>query len=308
MRHCSRLCASLSRLLKADPRHGQIATLGTLLVYGLIFLDFDLTLAQVAITIVTALGVQWACDGWTARDHASGLKSALISSLSLCLMLRTDALALAALAAALAVGSKFLIRVRGKHVFNPTNLALVALMLTTDAAWVSPGQWGTHAALAFFFACAGLLVVYRAARSDVTLAFMTTYACLIVSRSLWLGEPLSIPMHRLENGAFLLFSFFMISDPKTTPDSRLARVLFAALVAFGAAYIQLRLFRTNGFLWALAAASPLVPLLDRLLPATRYLWPDRPINRCRPGPVLWTRLFRRVYGARPTLQTSGGMS
>jgi hypothetical protein len=45
------------------------------------------------------------------------------------------------------------------------------------------------------------------------------------------------------------------------------------LVALGAAYVQFRLFRTNGMLWALAAASPLVPLLDRVLPATRYRWP-----------------------------------
>ena len=79
---------------------------------------------------------------------------------------------LAAVASAVAVGSKFVIRVRGKHVFNPTNGALVALLLTTDLAWVSPGQWGTAAAFAFTMACAGMLVVNRAARSDVTLAFI----------------------------------------------------------------------------------------------------------------------------------------
>jgi Na+-translocating ferredoxin:NAD+ oxidoreductase RnfD subunit len=260
----------------ADPRHGQIATLATLLVYGLTVLDFDITLAQVVVTIVSALTVQAIADWWTSRDRVSGAKSALISALSLCLLLRTDALVLAAVAAAVAVGSKFMIRVRGKHVFNPTNIAIVALMLTTDRVWVSPGQWGAQAMLAFLFACAGLLVVNRASRSDVTLAFMASYATLLVGRSLWLGEPLSIPLHRLESGAFLLFSFFMISDPKTTPDSRAGRVLFAAVVAAGAAYVQLRLFRTNGFLWALAAASPFVPVLDRVLPSIPFCWPRRP--------------------------------
>lgn len=268
------LMTNVWRLLAADPRHGQIATLASLLAYGLAFLNFDLSLAQVAVTIVSALLAQEACDRWTARDKTSGAKSALISSLSLCLLLRTDALVFAALASVVAVGSKFLIRLQGKHVFNPTNLALVVLLLTTERAWVSPGQWGTHAALAFFLASAGLLVVNRAARGDVTLAFMSGYAALIVARSLWLGEPLSIPLHRLESGAFLLFSFFMISDPKTTPDSRAGRVIFAWLVAFGAAYVHFRLFRTNGFLWALAAASPIVPLLDRVRPASRYQWPN----------------------------------
>jgi Na+-translocating ferredoxin:NAD+ oxidoreductase RnfD subunit len=89
---------------------------------------------------------------------------------------------------------------------------------------------------------------------------------------MWLGDPLHIPLHQLESGALLLFAFFMISDPKTTPDSRAGRVVFAFLVAFGAAYVQFRLFRTNGLLWSLALFSLAVPLLDRLLPGERYSW------------------------------------
>jgi hypothetical protein len=267
----------LPRLLTcftADPRHGQIATLASLLVYGFGWLQFDLGLPQVAVTLVAALGVQRLGDAWTGAPWRSGAKSALISGLSLCLLLRTDALWIAALAAAVAVGSKFVIRVRGKHIFNPTNGALVALLLTTELAWVSPGQWGTAAAFAFTMACAGMLVVNRAARSDVTLAFIAAWAAILVGRSLSLGEPMTIPLHRLESGAFLLFSFFMISDPKTTPDSRIGRIAFAVLVAIGAWYVQFRLFRTNGFLWALAAVSPLVPAIDWFVPAARYQWPQ----------------------------------
>ncbi len=142
--------------------------------------------------------------------------------------------------------------------------------------WVSPGQWGAGASFAFAIASAGLAVTYRSARSDVTLAFIGVYAGLVAARSLYLGEPLAIPLHRLESGAFLLFSFFMISDPRTTPDSRAGRVLFALLVAVGAAYVHFRLFRPNGFLWALVLASPLVPVINRLLPAARYQWPRSP--------------------------------
>ena len=261
-------------LMTADPRHGQIVTLASLLTYGLGWLQFDIGLPQVVITVTAALAVQRLGDWRTGAPWRSGAKSALISALSLCLLLRTDALWIAAVGSAIAVGSKFLIRVGGKHVFNPTNGALVALLLTTDLAWISPGQWGTAAAFAFAMACAGMLVVNRAARSDVTLAFIASYAALLVGRSLSLGEPLTIPLHRLESGAFLLFSFFMISDPKTTPDSRLGRIAFAMLVAAGAWYVHFRLFRPNGFVWALAAASPLVPVIDWLVPAARYQWPQ----------------------------------
>src|SRR6185503_5670799 len=107
----------------SDARHGQIATLAALLVYGLTVLDFDITIAQVVVTLAAALTTQAIADTWTSRDRVSGAKSALISSLSLCLLLRTDAVVMAAIAAVMAVGSKFLVRVRGKHVFNPTNIA-----------------------------------------------------------------------------------------------------------------------------------------------------------------------------------------
>src|SRR4029077_18869185 len=124
----------------------------------------------------------------------------------------------------------------------------------------------------FLLACLGGVVVNRAARSDVTVAFLAAYAGLLLARSAWLGEPMAIPVHRLENGALLIFAFFMISDPRTTPDRRAGRVLFAALVALGAAFVQFRLFRTNGLLWSLALFAPLVPLIDRVLPAPPHRW------------------------------------
>jgi len=180
------------------------------------------------------------------------------------------------LAAVVAVASKFTLRVRGKHVFNPTNFALVAMMLVTGSVWVSPGQWGSGLVFAFLLASAGGLVVNRAARADVTLAFLASWASLLVARSLWLGEPLAIPLHRLENGALVLFAFFMISDPRTTPDSRAGRLLFAALVALAAYAVQFTLFRTNGLLWSLAVCSLIVPLIDWLLPGRRYQWRSSP--------------------------------
>ena len=258
----------------ADPRLYQIGTLASLLVYGIVWLDFDITIARALTLLATVLVTQAVCDRLSAQP-ATNVRSALISGLSLCLLLRTNRIELAILAAIVTIAAKFAIRIRGKHLFNPTNGGIVAMLLLSDRVWVSPGQWGSLAFFAFLLASLGAVVVNRAARSDVTYAFIACYCALIVGRSLYLGEPMTIPLHRLESGALLLFTFFMISDPKTTPDSRAGRVVFAALVAFGGWYIQFRLFRTNGLLWSLAACSLAVPLIDRVLPGARYAWSSR---------------------------------
>ncbi len=261
-----------------DPRIYQITALAGLLIYGMGWLDFEIGAAQAALTLGGVLLTQWACSRLGKAERFDP-RSALISGLSLCLLLRTNSLALAAAGAVITIAGKFTLRWRGKHLFNPTNFGLVAMMLATNGAvWVSPGQWGNVAFFGFLMVCAGGLVVMRAARSDVTLAFLGFYLALMFGRSLWLGEPMAIPLHRLQSGALLLFAFFMISDPKTTPDSRAGRIVFAALVAYGAWYVQFRLFRTNGLLWSLAGLSLAVPLIDWLLPGRRYSWKWRGIE------------------------------
>lgn len=256
--------------MQTDARWWQIGSLAVLLIWGITALAFDVTPARVAAIAGAALATQWL--GSKLAGLCFEWKSAMISALSISLLLRSNSLALLALAAIVAVASKFVLRWNGKHIFNPTNGAIVLMMLLTDGVWVSPGQWGSATFFGFLIACAGGLVVYRSARSDVTLAFLAFWAAIVVGRSLLLGDPMAVPLHRLQNGALLIFAFFMISDPKTTPDSRSGRILFAAIVAAGAWYVQFRLFRANALLWSLAAASPLVPLVDRLLPGIRFDW------------------------------------
>jgi Na+-transporting NADH:ubiquinone oxidoreductase subunit NqrB len=265
-----------------DPRLYQITVLSALVAYGVVALDFEIGVARAIAIVGTVLLAQRACTALARLDRFDP-RSAMISALSLCLLLRTNEMWLALAASIIAVATKFVIRVDGKHLFNPTNIAIVAVIACTPRAWVSPGQWGAGAMSAFFAACLGGLVVNRAARTDVTLAFAAAWTALLVGRSLWLGEPMTIPLHRLENGAAIIFTFFMISDPKTTPDSRAGRLLFAALVALGAYYVQFRLFRTNGLLWSLAGSSLLVPLIDRLLPGRRYEWAPASVTVAQGG-------------------------
>ncbi len=261
-----------------DPRYYQIAVLSGLLVYGLGWLHFDITPARAALLLGTALFTQYACTRLWGLPRFDA-KSALISGLSLCLLLRTNFAALAVLGAAITIASKFVVRWKGKHLFNPTNFGLVFLMLLGAPVWVSPGQWGNVAYFGFLMACLGGLVVNRAARSDVTYAFLISFAAFQFGRAAWAMQRWAVPLHRLESGALLLFAFFMISDPRTTPNSRAGRILFACLVTALAGFVQFGLYRTNGILWSLAILSMSVPLIDRFLPGPRYEW-----NRVRTEP------------------------
>ena len=294
MRQSDETAQPTQRINWQDPRLYQIASLSTLLLYGLIWLHFDVSVWQVVFTLGTGLLTQYA---GTRFFHLPAFdpKSPLISSLSLCLLLRTDDLAVAAVASFTAISSKFVIRWNDKHIFNPTNLALVGI-LAGGLGWISPGQWGQVAWFGFLIACLGSLVVTRAARADVTLAFLAFYIGLLVARALWLGDPLTIPLHQIESGALLIFAFFMISDPKTTPDSRAGRIVFALLVALAALYVQFGFFMPNGPLWGLIICSPLVPLLDHLIPGSRYQWSAPSIGSL---PMLALSLMPRRLSIQP---------
>ena len=134
-----------------DPRCYQIAVLSLLLAYGIFALDFGIHWYNAVAIILAAQLTQFVCMrlvGLTGFDPLS----AAITSLSLTLLLRTDVIGIAILAACIAISSKFLLRVRGKHIFNPANVALVTLMFCSDRAWVSSGQWGSAAVGAFALA------------------------------------------------------------------------------------------------------------------------------------------------------------
>jgi Na+-transporting NADH:ubiquinone oxidoreductase subunit NqrB len=264
-------CAAPHCRSLADPRHYQIAVLAALLLFGMCRLEFDIPWAHICATLAAALIAQRACT-WLSRQPRFDPRSALISGLSLCLLLRTDSYRVLIAAAMIAITSKFVLRYHGKHVFNPSNLA-VTLCVALDGAWLSPAQWGSATWIAFALACLGGLVVSRAERADITVSFLVCYVGLLFARAFWLGDPSAIPFRQMQSGTLLLFAFFMISDPRTTPADSRARVLLAALLAVTAFVLRFQFYSPNALIYALALLSPLTIVLDRVFPGSTYRWP-----------------------------------
>jgi enediyne biosynthesis protein E5 len=263
---------SLPRVFFTDARHYQIAALSTLLTYNFGWLDFGARPLNSACALVGALVTQAVCSRLTGLPNID-LRSPLITGLSLSLLLRADEAWIHLLAGIIGIASKFILRIDGKHIWNPAGFAIVVLLYaTTNHVWISPGSWGSEvwfvALLAFF----AILVLGAARRADIAIFFLGSHAALLLARAWWLGDPLAVPIHQLQSGSLLIFTFFMISDPRTSPDSRLGRFIFAFSVAASAHYMAFFMQMRPALYVALIMLSPLILLIDKIIPAERFVW------------------------------------
>ncbi len=256
---------------RADPRVFQIATLGVLLAINLAWFDLGARWDQTLVTLAATAAAQFALGRVLGVPFEA--RSAAITGLSLSLLLRANNPLIWLASGALAIGSKFILRVRGKHLFNPAAFAIVALLLAGGGqVWVSPGQWGAQVWLGLLVASAATLVLARSSRVDIALAFLGAYGLLLVGRAWWLGDPWQIPAHQLQTGSLLIFGCFMITDPRSTPDHRVGRMLFALLVAALAYWLQFTEQMRTSLYVALILASLATPLIDLALPAPKFHW------------------------------------
>jgi enediyne biosynthesis protein E5 len=257
----------------ASPRYFQIGALSCLLAVNMTSIEFGARPVPSIVAIGSALLAQWACTRLAGLPQLD-LRSPLITGLSLSLLLRADAIWLYAAAAVIAIASKFVLRINGKHIWNPAGFAIVVLLLASNGVWISPGQWGTEVWFAALTGCLAILVLSAARRADIAVFFFASHALLLLARAWWLGDPLAIPLHQSQSGSLLIFTFFMISDPRTAPDSALGRFLFAFAVALLAHYMAFFMQMRPALYFALIILSPITLMIDRLIPAERYTWAD----------------------------------
>lgn len=265
-----------------DARYYQIAFLALFLLLGVATRDWTLHPEIIGIAIATCLLTQ--ALAVTLRDRLvplpetappsvlQSLPSALITALGLSLLLRTDQPLTMVLAAIAAILSKFLVQWQGKHIFNPANVGIIAAISLMPHAWISPGQWGEESWYALLFLGAGGIVLRRVGRWDTTIAFLASYAGLEAMRNVWLGWTWDVWLHRLTSGSLLLFALFMVTDPRTIPNARSARILWAIAIAVLTFVLRNVFFLPTAVFWALFCLSPLTLLLDALWVAPRFVW------------------------------------
>lgn len=259
-----------------DPRNLQITVLATLALYGALVLDFVLTPLAPVVVIATALALEHLTFRFRKADdrRSPPYKSAMISALSTLLLFRsTDPLAYAAVIA-VAVLSKSIFRINGRHFINPTNGAVLACSLIFPG-WIASGQWGHDTVLIFALAGAGSLILTRAGRLDSAVAFLAGSVACQLLRHYVLGFRWTVIGYHFTNGALWLFALYMITDPRTTPEKKWARIFHGIAVAVLGTYLAQYHYVRDSFLWSLLILAPAIPLIDW---ATRRREPQAQTN------------------------------
>ena len=125
----------------------------------------------------------------------------------------------------------------------------------------------------------GTIVVTRVQKLDVSLAFLITFVALLFWRQVYvLGWPIDHFIHSISTGSLLLFTFFMISDPRTSPNHPVARILWAVIIAVVSFYLAAFKWKYNTPVWIIVAAAPLVPLLDIIFRAKTFAWTSQNVS------------------------------
>ncbi len=282
-----------------DPRLHVAAVIISVHVLGQVGLHFWVSVPQILAAILTCWVIEVAITFAKSRAFVWPA-SAMLTGSGVALILRvvgtppdqpwsTYALEVFAVVAGLSLLSKYVIRYRGAHVFNPSNIGLVVAFLVLGSTRVEPLDfwWAplTNPAMLAAYAVilgGGLLITRRLRLLPLAVTYWLVLAAglavlaasghSMVTR--WSFAPVTgFDYWRVivASPEVMIFLFFMITDPKTIPPGRIGRVVFGALVAVvGVLFMapQTDEFGTKvGLLAGLVAVSAVRPLLERFLPA-----------------------------------------
>ena len=98
---------------------------------------------------------------------------------------------------------------------------------------------------------------------------------------IYLGWPMDHFIQSVSTGSLLLFSFFMITDPKTIPNHTVVRIVWCTAIAAVAFYLTAFKFVNGAPIFVLVLAQPLVPILDKFFKAKKFEWD--PVKKLHAG-------------------------
>jgi Na+-translocating ferredoxin:NAD+ oxidoreductase RnfD subunit len=216
---------------------------------------------------------------WFDRGKVVNLLSAYISGISLTLLIKPQGGALwpFVIGGFLAISSKYVLRYRGNHLWNPTNFAIAALLLAApDRVSVLSHQFGNDLTTNLVIWIFGLIIAARVGVLHITLTYVASFLLLNTARATALGMPVLPEIAPITGPMYQLFVFFMITDPRTVVRGRRNQMIVAILIALTETLIRFAAdrgatmpiaFSAAPAFMALAMVGPVAKWLDLRKPA-----------------------------------------
>jgi Na+-translocating ferredoxin:NAD+ oxidoreductase RnfD subunit len=244
-----------------DKRYLAPILVTIVLLVGQLAFGFLESWSRTVLAIITAIGVEIVLSKLFSGKWPH-LASSYISGISIGMLVRSPAIWPYALCSAISITSKYVLRVDGRHIWNPSNFGIVAmLVLASDAVASLSVQWGNMLLPMVVVWCFGSVIIYTLGRFHITLTYVASFIGFALVRSMVTGHPFLSEVAPITGPMYQLFIFFMITDPKTTVRSFRGQCLVAFLVAAVEAGFRLLQFVHSPY-YALFLVGPAANLIE----------------------------------------------
>lgn len=262
-----------SILRNPTPKHLVVTLITTILIVG----EWRFGVIGGYERLVVALGSCMLVEFILSRfvlGRSVPLLSAYVSGTSVTLLLKPEAGLVwpFAMAGALAIASKYVLRWRGRHLWNPTNLSIcILLLVASPVTAILSHEWGNQIGTNMVLWGYGLLVVSRAKVLPVTATYALSFLAFAGLRSGFDLHAFKTEASPLTGVMYQLFCFFMITDPATTIRSKQGRLVVAFLIAFAEHLMRLGIEAEVAWLMPFASAPALFALFF-IGPIAMFVW------------------------------------
>jgi hypothetical protein len=197
------------------------------------------------------------------------LASAYITGISVGILLRSPAFWPYALCSLISITSKYVLRLNGRHLWNPSNFGIsVVLFLAGDIVASLSIQWGNYLWPMMVIWALGATIIWRLKRFHITGTYVAFFLIFAMVRSWMTGSPWQSEIAPITGPEYQLFIFFMITDPKTTVRSWRGQCFVAFFVALVEMILRLNQVIYAPF-YALFMVGPTALALDMWLQSRR---------------------------------------
>jgi enediyne biosynthesis protein E5 len=242
------------------------------LTYGILE-SYQKTLLSIGTAIITELVL-----GRIFLGKWPHIASAYITGISAGILLRSPAYWPFAVGTAIAITSKYVLRLKGKHLWNPSNFGIcVMLFLLPASVAMLSIQWGNNLWSLAVIWLLGAIIIWRLRRFHISATYVVSFLALALLRAWIIHEPWQAEISPITGPEYQLFIFFMITDPKTTVRSKAGQ----CLVAFAVALVEMFLrFGQSVYapLYALFCVGPVALLIE--------MWLETSRGQSKPGAAL----------------------